>query len=208
MRRKSRVVEKLEKLSVADGLRAVRFAEVVVLLIDAATPFDKQDIQLADMVVQEGRALVIGVNKWDLKLDRRAVRARVRDALARTLPHVRGVPVVMLSAATGRGVNALMPAVQRQYELWNARVATGRLNRWLADMTERHPPPAERGRAVRLRYMTQAKARPPTFVIFSSRARGVPESYRRYLANALRRDFALDGIPLRLFVRKGENPYD
>jgi GTP-binding protein len=208
VRRKSRVTEKLEKLSVADGLRAVKFAEVVVLLIDATSPFDKQDIQLADLVEREGRALVIAINKWDLKLDRKEVRQTVNDALLRALPRLRGVPVVMLSAQTGKGVEKLMPAVQQQYELWNARIGTSKLNRWLGEVIDRHPPPADKGRPVRLRYITQAKSRPPTFVSFSSRGHAVPESYQRYLANNLRETFALDGIPLRIFIRKGKNPYE
>jgi GTP-binding protein len=208
VRRKSRVIEKLEKLSVADGLRAVKFAEVVVLLIDATSPFDKQDIQLADLVEREGRALVIAINKWDLKLDRKEVRQTVNDALLRALPKLRGVPVIMLSAQTGKGVEKLMPAVQRQYELWNARIGTAKLNRWLGEVIDRHPPPADKGRPVRLRYITQAKSRPPTFVSFSSRGHAVPESYQRYLANSLRETFALDGIPLRIFIRKGKNPYE
>lgn len=208
VRRKSRVTEKLEKLSVADGLRAVKFAEVVVLLIDATSPFDKQDIQLADLVEREGRALVIAINKWDLKLDRKEVRQTVNDALLRALPRLRGVPVLMLSAQTGKGVEKLMPAVQQQYELWNARIGTSKLNRWLGEVIDRHPPPADKGRPVRLRYITQAKSRPPTFVSFSSRGHAVPESYQRYLANSLRETFALDGIPLRIFIRKGKNPYE
>ena len=208
VRRKSRVTEKLERLSVADGLRAVKFAEVVVLLIDATSPFDKQDIQLADLVEREGRALVIAINKWDLKLDRKEVRQTVNDALLRALPRLRGVPVLMLSAQTGKGVEKLMPAAQQQYELWNARIGTSKLNRWLGEVIDRHPPPADKGRPVRLRYITQAKSRPPTFVSFSSRGHAVPESYQRYLANSLRETFALDGIPLRIFIRKGKNPYE
>ena len=208
VRRKSRVTEKLEKLSVADGLRAVKFAEVVVLLIDATSPFDKQDIQLADLVEREGRALVVAINKWDLKLDRKEVRQTVNDTLLRAMPRLRGVPVIMLSGQTGKGVEKLMPAVQRQYELWNARIGTAKLNRWLGEVIDRHPPPADKGRPVRLRYITQAKSRPPTFVSFSSRGHAVPESYQRYLANSLRETFALDGIPLRIFIRKGKNPYE
>ena len=208
VRRKSRVTEKLEKLSVADGLRAVKFAEVVVLLVDATTPFDKQDIQLADLIEREGRALVVGINKWDLKLDRKEVRQTINDALLRTMPRLRGVPVIMMSAQTGKGVEQLMPAVQKQYEIWNARIGTAKLNKWLGDVIDRHPPPADKGRPVRLRYITQAKARPPTFVTFSSRGHAVPESYQRYLANSLRDTFSLDGVPLRIFVRKGKNPYE
>ncbi|MGC6535168.1 MAG: ribosome biogenesis GTPase Der [Parvibaculales bacterium] len=208
VRKKARVTEKLEKLSVADGLRAVKFAEVVVLLIDATSPFDKQDIQLADLVEREGRGLVIAINKWDLKLDRKEVRQTVNDALLRALPKLRGAPVVMLSAQTGKGVEKLMPAVQQQYTHWNARIGTAKLNKWLGDVTDRHPPPADKGRPVRLRYITQAKSRPPTFVTFSSRGHAVPESYQRYLVNTLRETFALDGVPLRIFVRKGKNPYE
>ena len=208
VRKKARVVEKLEKLSVADGLRAVKFAEVVVLLIDATSPFDKQDIQLADLVEREGRALVVAINKWDLKLDRKEVRQTVNDALLRALPKLRGVPVIMLSAQTGKGVEKLMPAVQQQYALWNARIGTAKLNKWLGAVIDRHPPPADKGRPVRLRYITQAKSRPPTFVTFSSRGHAVPESYNRYLANSLRETFRLDGVPLRIFVRKGKNPYE
>jgi GTP-binding protein len=208
VRKKARVTEKLEKLSVADGLRAVKFAEIVVLLIDATSPFDKQDIQLADLVEREGRGLVVAINKWDLKLDRKEVRQTVNDALLRALPRLRGVPVIMLSAQTGKGVDRLMPAVQKQYEIWNARIGTAKLNRWLGEVIDRHPPPADNGRPVRLRYITQAKARPPTFVTFSSRGHAVPESYHRYLANSLRETFRLDGVPLRIFVRKGKNPYE
>ncbi len=208
VRRKSRVTEKLEKLSVADGLRAVKFAEVVVLLIDATSPFDKQDVQLADLVEREGRALVIAINKWDLKLDRKEVRQTVNDALLRVLPRLRGVPVIMLSAQTGKGVEKLMPAVQKQYEIWNARIGTSKLNRWLGEVIDRHPPPADKGRPVRLRYITQAKSRPPTFVSFSSRGHAVPESYQRYLANSLRETFELNGVPLRIYIRKGKNPYE
>ena len=208
VRKKARVTEKLEKLSVADGLRAVKFAEIVVLLIDATSPFDKQDIQLADLVEREGRGLVVAINKWDLKLDRKEVRQTVNDALLRAMPRLRGVPVIMLSAQTGKGVDRLMPAVQKQYEIWNARIGTAKLNRWLGEVIDRHPPPADKGRPVRLRYITQAKSRPPTFVTFSSRGHAVPESYNRYLANSLRETFRLDGVPLRIFVRKGKNPYE
>jgi GTP-binding protein len=207
MRRKARVTEKLEKLSVADGLRAVKFAEIVVLLIDATSPFDKQDVQLADLVEREGRALIIGINKWDLKLDRQEVRQTVNDTLLRALPKLRGVPVVTLSAETGHGVEQLMPAIVRQYAIWNARIGTAKLNNWLSGVTERHPPPADKGRPVRLRYITQAKSRPPTFVTFSSRGHAVHESYQRYLVNGLRETFELAGVPVRLFVRKGKNPY-
>ena len=208
IRRKSRVSEKLEKLSVADALRAVKFAEIVVLLIDADTPFDKQDVQLADLVEREGRAMVIAINKWDLKLDRNKVREIIRDKLEFALPRLRGIPVITMSAKTGKGVERLMPAVIRQHEIWNGRVPTARLNKWLADAIARHAPPADKGRPVRLRYVTQAKARPPTFAAFSSRGHAVPESYIRYLINSLRETFDLQGVPIRFFIRKGKNPYD
>ena len=208
IRRKSRVSEKLEKLSVADALRAVKFAEIVVLLIDADTPFDKQDVQLADLVEREGRAMVIAINKWDLKLDRNKVREIIRDKLEFALPRLRGIPVITMSAKTGKGVERLMPAVIRQHEIWNGRVTTARLNKWLADAIARHAPPADKGRPVRLRYVTQAKARPPTFAAFSSRGHAVPESYIRYLINSLRETFDLHGVPIRFFIRKGKNPYD
>jgi GTP-binding protein len=143
-----------------------------------------------------------------LKLDRKEVRQTISDALLRTMPRLRGVPVIMMSAHTGKGVEQLMPAVQKQYEIWNARIGTAKLNKWLGDVIDRHPPPADKGRPVRLRYITQAKARPPTFVTFSSRGHAVPESYQRYLANSLRETFSLDGVPLRIFVRKGKNPYE
>ena len=207
IRRKSRVSEKLEKLSVADALRAVKFAEIVVLLIDADTPFDKQDVQLADLVEREGRAMVIAINKWDLKLDRNKVREIIRDKLEFALPRLRGIPVITMSAKTGKGVERLMPAVIRQHEIWNGRVPTARLNKWLADAIARHAPPADKGRPVRLRYVTQAKARPPTFAAFSSRGHAVPESYIRYLINSLRETFDLQGVPIRFFIRKGKNPY-
>ena len=198
IRRKSRVSEKLEKLSVADALRAVKFAEIVVLLIDADTPFDKQDVQLADLVEREGRAMVIAINKWDLKLDRNKVREIIRDKLEFALPRLRGIPVITMSAKTGKGVERLMPAVIRQHEIWNGRVPTARLNKWLADATARHAPPADKGRPVRLRYVTQAKARPPTFAAFSSRGHAVPESYIRYFQGKGRKGF---NIWLRRYVQ-------
>lgn len=207
MRKKARVTETLEKLSVADGLRAIKFAEVCVLLIDASSPFDKQDIQLADMIEREGRALVIGINKWDLKLNKEEVRLHINDMLLKSMSRLKGVPVIMMSGATGRGLEKLMPEVLRQYQIWNMRISTGKLNRWLGEVVDRHPPPADNGRPVRLRYITQAKSRPPTFVTFSSRGTAVPESYKRYLSNELRSQFKLDGVPVRIFVRKTKNPY-
>ncbi|MDP2621824.1 MAG: ribosome biogenesis GTPase Der [Hyphomicrobiales bacterium] len=207
MRRRARVQESLEKLSVADALNAIRFAEVVALLIDAREPFEKQDLQLADLVEREGRALVIGVNKWDLAADKKALRKELAEELERLLPQLRGVRLVSVSALNGTGIEALMEAVVAAADVWNRRVPTAALNRWLADAVAAHPPPAVAGRRIRLRYMTQAKARPPTFVLFSQRAKSLPTAYRRYLVNGLRTAFALPGTPIRLSLRTGTNPY-
>lgn len=208
MRRRARVSEKVEKLSVADALRAVRFAEVVVLMFDAEQPFEKQDLHLADLAAREGRALVIAVNKWDLISNRNEALKSLQEKADRLLPQVRGVPLVTFSAATGRGVDRLMPAVMKAYKAWNVRIGTGELNRWLIETVDRHPPPAAKGRRIRLRYMTQAKSRPPTFIAFSSRAGELPESYSRYLINSLREDFDIWGTPIRLHLRQRKNPYD
>lgn len=207
LRRRARVSAKVEKLSAADALRAVRFAEVVVLLLDAQNPFERQDLHLADLASREGRALVLAVNKWDLVADKRAGLAELKEKTERLLPQVRGVPLVTLSATTGRGINRIMPAAMEVYEAWNRRVSTGELNRWLAHALERHPPPAAKGRRIKLRYITQAKTRPPTFVAFSPRAAELPEAYTRYLINSLRTDFDIWGSPVRLHVRQGKNPY-
>jgi len=207
LRRKARIKEKLEGMSVGDTLRSIRFAEVVVLVLDANAVLDKQDLTIARHVVEEGRALIIAVNKWDAADDRKASLQRLEDRLQTSLPQVRGVPILTCSAKTGKGLNRLMPAVLKTYDIWNTRVSTGALNRWLSAMTEAHPPPIAAGRRIRLRYATQAKSRPPTFVLFSSRADQIPESYNRYLINGLRETFGLDGIPIRMFARKGDNPY-
>jgi GTPase len=211
MRRKAKVQEKLEKLSVADALRAVRFAEVVVVLLDVEAPLESQDLRIADLAEREGRAVVVAVNKWDRAAggssDRRATLAAIEAGVERLLPQLRGVPVVAVSALTGRGVDRLRDAVAKTHAIWNARVPTARLNGWLAEQVAAHPPPAPGGRRIRLRYITQAKSRPPTFVIFASLPEALPEDYRRFLVNALRRDFDLPGTPVRLLVRGGDNPY-
>jgi GTP-binding protein len=207
LRRRARITEKLEKLSVADTLNAVRFAEVVIVLIDAETPFEEQDTRIVDLVEREGRALVIGINKWDLVKPPPGALKRLRDETDRILPQVKGVPVVALSARTGVGLDRLIAAVQESYAVWNRRVPTATLNRFLARATSEHPPPAAHGRRPRLDYMTQPKSRPPTFVLFSSRAAALPETYRRYLVNQLREDFDLPGTPIRLNVRGKANPY-
>ena len=207
LRRRSRVTEKLEKLSVADTLRAVDFAEVVVLLIDATQPFEKQDLHIADTVVEEGRALVLAISKWDLVEDRSAALREIDQRIDELLPQVKGVEVVPISSLTGQGLDKIIPAALRAYKRWTKRVSTSAMNRWLEMAVGRHPPPAVQGRRIRLRYMTQAKARPPTFVVFSQRAEKLPESYTRYLVNSLRERFDLDGTPIRLLMRKGDNPY-
>ena len=207
LRRKARVTEKLEKLSTQDSLRAIRFAQVVVLLLDVEEGLEKQDLTIARMVVDEGRALVIGVNKWDACRDREAALAGIHDRLERSLPQVRGIPVVTLSALQGHNIDALMAAVFQAYEVWNRRIGTADLNRWLEAVTAAHPPPAVNGRRVRLKYMTQAKSRPPTFAIFVSKPQELPTSYLRYLENGLREAFDLPGTPIRINFRKGENPY-
>ena len=207
LRRRSRIAEKLEKLSVADTLNAIRFAEVVIVLIDAQTPFEEQDIRIADLVEREGRAIVIGINKVDLIEREPGVRSRLREETDRLLPQIKGVPVVALSAQSGEGLDRLMTAVMESHAVWNRRAPTAALNRFLADAVAAHPPPAARGRRLRLAYITQPKARPPTFVLFSSRASALPETYRRYLINGLRESFALPGTPIRLTLRTKANPY-
>ena len=209
MRKKARVQEKLEKMSVADGLRAVRFAEVVVVLLDAEIPFETQDLRIADLAEREGRAVVVAVNKWDLEDDKQEKLAALKEAFARLLPQLRGAPLVTVSAKTGRGLDRLHEAVVKAHTVWNQRISTGRLNRWLAGMLEAHPPPAPAGRRIKLRYMTQVKARPPGFVIMTNHPDQVPESYSRYLVNGLRETFQLHGTPVRIFLRDqgNRNPF-
>ncbi|ADZ70841.1 ribosome biogenesis GTPase Der [Polymorphum gilvum] len=207
IRRKARVQEKLEKLSVADALRAIKFAEVVVVTLDATNAFEKQDLQIIDLVAREGRALVIAINKWDLVEDREAAWQAIRDAQDRYLNQIRGVQIATISGIQGQGIDRLMEAVFTAYDVWNTRISTARLNRWLDGVLAHHPPPAVQGRRVRLRYMTQAKTRPPHFVVFCSRPEELPESYTRYLVNTLRDKFDMPGTPIRLSYRKGENPY-
>ena len=208
LRRRSRVEGKIEKLAVADALRAARFAEVVVLLLDATIPFEKQDLTLADLVEQEGRALVIGLNKWDL-IDNKSDRAReLRAEADRLLPQLRGARVIPVSGLTGAHLDKLMEAVVATDKIWNLRISTGRLNRWLEPVVDATPPPAVAGRRVKIRYITQPKARPPFFILFGNSVASIPESYKRYLVNGLRETFGLFGVPIRLSLRSGgENPY-
>lgn len=208
MRKRAKVTGKLEKLSVSDGLRAVKFSEVVIVLLDAQNPLESQDLRIADLAEREGRAVVIAINKWDLIEEKQKTMAALKLSVERLLPQLRGVPFVMLSAKDGKNIDRLHEAVLKAHEIWNARVSTSRLNDWLIQMVARHPPPAPGGRRIKLRYMTQAKTRPPTFVSFCSRPDELPTAYKRYLVNGLRESFGLQGTPLRLFFRKRENPYD
>ena len=209
MRKKAKVQDKVEKLSVSDGLRAVKFAEVVVVLLDAAIPFEQQDLRIADLAEREGRAVVVAVNKWDVEDEKQKKLAHLKEAFERLLPHWRAAPLVTVSAKTGRGLDRLHQAVMRAHEVWNRRVTTAQLNRWLAGMVEAHPPPAPGGRRIKLRYMTQTKTRPPGFVVMCSHPDKLPESYSRYLVNALRLDFDMPGTPIRLHMRSqaDKNPY-
>ena len=207
LRRKAAVSEGAEKLAALDAVRAIRFAEVVVLLIDAEHPFEHQDLRIGDLVADEGRALVVAVNKWDLVARKQAKLNELRETLAQRLTQVAGVSLVAVSALAGTGLERLMIEVVRSYEVWNRRVPTGELNRWLGEAMERHAAPAAQGRRVKIRFMTQASARPPTFVAFCARAEALPGTYLRYLTNALRRAFDLPGVPIRIKLRRGDNPF-
>jgi GTP-binding protein len=207
MRRKSRIEEKVEKLAVSDALEAIRFADVVIVLMDAAHPFEEQDLRIADLVEREGRALVVGMNKWDLKGDARGSAGKLRGEVDHWLPQVKGAAVVALSGQSGEGLDRLMRAVLDAHAVWNKRVATAELNRWFEETIAAHPPPAVSGRRLKLNYITQTKARPPSFVIFCTRADAVPEQYLRYLTNALRESFDLPGTPIRITLREKKNPY-
>ncbi|MFN4158456.1 MAG: ribosome biogenesis GTPase Der [Gemmobacter sp.] len=209
MRKKARVVEKLEKLSVSDGLRAVRFAEVVVVLLDAQIPFEVQDLRIADFAESEGRAVVVAVNKWDLEAEKQEKLAELKEMFDRLLPQLRGAPLVTVSGLTGRGLDRLHDAILRAHDVWNRRIPTARLNTWLGAMVEAHPPPAPGGRRIRLRYMTQVKTRPPAFVVMCSHPEDIPESYRRYLVNGLRDHFDMPGTPIRIIFRSqaAKNPF-
>ena len=207
MRRKARVQEKLEKLSVADGLRAIRFAEVVIIVLDATIPFEKQDLQIVDLIVREGRAPVIAFSKWDLVEERQRVLAELREKTDRLLPQVRGIQAVPVSAETDRGLDKLMDAVMRTHQIWNRRISTGKLNRWLEGILTHHPPPAVAGRRLKIKYLTQAKTRPPGFVVSCTRPDSVPQSYIRYLSNSLRESFEMPGVPIRIVLHASENPF-
>ncbi len=209
MRKKARIVDKLEKMSVSDGLRAVRFAEVVVLLLDVDIPFEIQDLRLADLAEREGRAVVIAINKWDLETDKQEKLKELKEKFERLLPQLRGAPLVAVSAKTGKGLDKLQEAIMRAHTVWNRRITTAQLNRWLLGMMESHPPPAPGGRRIRMRYATQVKTRPPGFIVMTSHPDLVPESYNRYLVNGLRAAFDMPGTPIRLTLRdqSSKNPF-
>ncbi|MCJ2075479.1 ribosome biogenesis GTPase Der [Methylobacterium sp. E-016] len=208
MRRRARIEDKLEKLAVSDGIRAVRFAEVVVVLLDATIPFEKQDLTIVDLVESEGRSLVIALNKWDLVADQPGLLKSLREDCTRLLPQVRGVAVVPLSGLAGDGVDKLMQAVVQAAEVWDTRISTSRINDWLSEATQRNPPPAVSGRRIKIRYATQVKSRPPHFALFGNQLNAMPKSYTRYLTNSLREAFALPGTPIRLSLRTSSNPFD
>ena len=207
LRKKARIEASLEKMSVSATIEALKMAEVVVLCVDAVEGLHEQDLQIARLIEREGRGCVLALNKWDAVADRNAARKGVSDRLETSLAQMKGIPVVTLSAMTGAGVDKLLPAVRRAHEVWNTRVPTGELNRWFEAALERHAAPLVDGRRLKLRYITQPKARPPTFIIFGTRAEQTPEDYRRYLVNGLRDTFQLPGTPVRLQFRGTKNPY-
>ena len=207
MRRRARIANKVEKLMVEDALRAVQYAHLCVLLIDAGEPIHKQDLAIARLIEEEGRAIVIGANKWDAVREKQAASGRISDRLQTSLAQLRGVPVIQMSGLHKKGLGKLLQAADEMYCIWNIRVSTGRLNRWLEGMLEAHPPPLVEGRRLRIRYMTQIKTRPPTFALFVSRPADLPESYLRYLTSGLRADFGIRGVPIRMVMRKRENPF-
>jgi GTPase len=208
IRRKSRVVGKIEKLAVSDALRAIRFAECVVVLVDASLPIERQDLALCDLVAGEGRAVVLALSKWDLVEEKQKKLKDVKSDMEDVLPEIRGVPIVTLSAKQEKGIDKLLEAVLGAMERWNRRIPTSQVNRWLEGAIERNPPPAPSGRRIKIRYATQANARPPTFAIFGNQLSKMPESYVRYLMNGLREAFDLKGVPIRFSLRGGKNPFD
>ena len=209
MRKKAKVQDKIEKLSVSDGLRAVKFAEIVIVLLDADIPFEQQDLRIADLAEREGRAVIIAVNKWDLERSKQKKLNDLREAFERLLPQLKGAPLVTISAKTGKGILQLHEAIIRAYKVWNSRISTAQLNQWLSAMLISHPPPAPNGRRIKMRYITQPKTRPPGFVVMCSNPDKVPKSYSRYLVNGLREDFNMPGTPIRMTLRSQaeKNPY-
>jgi len=207
LRRKAKIHDLAEKLSASDAVRAIRFAEVVVLLVDAEHPLEHQDLTIGNLVTEEGRGLVVAVNKWDLIEEKPKVMKGIRELVDNSLTQVQGVPVVTLSALGERGLDQLMRAVFNASDTWNRRISTPDLNRWLQEALSRHAPPATSGRRIKMRYMTQMSTRPPTFVAFCSKPEDLPKSYIKYLTNSMRKAFDLPGVPIRFNLRKGENPF-
>lgn len=208
LRKKAKVEEGLEQMSASAAIEEIKMAEVVILVIDAAIPFETQDLQIADLVEREGRAMVVAVNKWDLVEDKALLLKTLKARVDQLLPQWKGVPIVALSALSGEGLDWLMPAIVRQHDIWNRRISTHKLNEWLQYMLEKHSPPAPKGRRIRIRYMTQARTRPPTFAISSSQAGELPDDYARYLVNGLRENFGFTGVPVRMKVKTSRNPFD
>ncbi|MBF0270254.1 MAG: ribosome biogenesis GTPase Der [Alphaproteobacteria bacterium] len=208
MRKKANITQRIERQAVGDTLGALKFAQVVVLVVDANAPLERQDLSIAELTEREGRAIVLAVNKWDAVENHREALEHLHDKISIALPQVKGVIAVTLSALSGKGLDKLMQAVIKAYDIWNSRVSTSKMNRWLEEATQRHPPPAVRGRRLKLRYMTQVSARPPSFVIFTTRPEELPDSYMRYLTNGLRETFNMPGTPIRMTLRKTKNPYD
>lgn len=208
LRKRARIEDKVEKLAASDAIRAVKFAEVVVILLDATIPFEKQDLTIIDLCEREGRAVVIGLNKWDLIEHRGAKLSELKAEATRLLPQVKGCPIVPVSGLAGEGIDRLMEGVMQAHSVWNRHISTSKINRWLAGVLQNHPPPAVSGRRIKLRYMTQPKSRPPLFALFGNQLDSLPESYKRYLVNSIRETFDLPGVPIRLTVRTSENPFD
>ena len=208
MRKKAKVQNRLEKLSVSDGIRAIRFSEIIVLVLDVNSPLDSQDLRIAALAEREGRCVIIVINKWDLENKKNSKIVELRQRVVTLLPQLTGVPLVPISGLFGQGIINLHKQILRAYSIWNIRVSTARLNSWLIDKLASHPPPTVSGRRIKMRYITQVKSRPPSFVIFTSVPDSVPESYKRYLVNGLRKDFGITGVPIRLMLRAGKNPYD
>lgn len=207
LRKRSKVTEKLEWLATSESLTALQYAQIAILIIDATQPLEKQDLHIASKVIEEGRCLVLALNKWDLIKDKQNLLNHLRERLTTALPQVLGIPLVPLSALTGKNKDKLLDAVLDIFTLWNKRISTAKLNRWLEESVARHPPPLVSGRRIRIKYLTQIKVRPPTFVMFSSKSSELPNSYVRYILNGIRETFKMEGVPIRLFVRSGKNPY-
>jgi GTP-binding protein len=208
LRKRAKVTDKLEKLSIADARRSMEHAEVVILLLDATRGLEAQDLRIAEQIVEEGRALIVAINKWDVAENASSLFNGIKAALEEGLAQIKNIPVLTVSAKTGKGIDELLGAAFELRDLWSRRVPTGELNRWFANAVEANPPPAPGGKRIKLRYITQVKTRPPSFVLFGTRTSALPESYRRYLLNSMRRELGLGPVPLRLTLRSPKNPFD